>query len=179
MYRAPGDGPPTRVLGLDLGERRIGVALGDLESRTAAPLITLSRGRTISDDARVIARLATEHRAGALVVGLPFDMAGGEGLQALKTREWAEAIAAATGLSVRYRDERLSSERAERRIGPATRGRAGGPPTGAQRDARRARIDREAAAMILQDEMDADMTGNTGTPTAVLEQADDEGRDSR
>lgn len=154
--RVEGTGP-GRVLGLDVGERRIGVALGDLAARTAAPLATLARARTIAEDARVIARLAAEHRAGALVVGLPLDMSGTEGQQALRTREWAEAVAAATGLPVRYRDERLSSERAERRIGPAARGRAGGPPTAAQRDSRRARIDREAAAVILQDEMD-DMT---------------------
>ena len=149
-------GRPTRVLGLDVGEKRIGVALGDLESRIAAPLITLSRSRTTGEDACVIARLAAEHRAGALVVGLPLDMSGIEGTQALKTREWAEAVAEAAGLPVRYRDERLSSERAERRMSAPARGRAGGPPTTAQRDARRARIDREAAAVILQDELDAD-----------------------
>jgi putative holliday junction resolvase len=179
MSGAQGGGPPTRVLGLDVGERRIGVALGDLESRIAAPLTTLSRGRTIADDARVIARLATEHRAGALVVGLPLDMSGDEGQQALKTRAWAEAIGGVTGLPVRYRDERLSSERAERRIGPATRGRSGGPPSGAQREARRARIDREAAAVILQDEMDAEVAMDAGAVTAGLERTDDENGDSR
>jgi putative holliday junction resolvase len=167
--------PSTGVLGLDVGERRIGVALGDLATRTAAPLTTLSRGRTIAEDARVIARLATEHRAGALVVGLPLDMSGGEGQQALRTREWAEAIAAATGLPVRYRDERLSSERAELRIGPPTRGRAGGPPTAAQREARRARIDREAAAVILQDEMDGETTRDAGTAPAGFKGIDESG----
>ncbi len=82
-------------------------------------------------------------------------MNGGEGLQATRTREWAVAVADATGLALRFRDERLSSERAEHRIGRAARGRSGGPPTAAQRDAHRARIDREAAAVILQDELDA------------------------
>jgi RNase H-fold protein (predicted Holliday junction resolvase) len=82
-------------------------------------------------------------------------MDGSEGLQATKTREWAQAIELATGLLVRYRDERLTSERAERRIGGAARGRSGGPPSAAQRDAYRARVDREAAALILQDEFDA------------------------
>ena len=143
-----------RVLGIDVGEKRIGIAIGEPAARTAAPLTTISRARTIEEDARVIARLAAEHGVRSLVVGLPLDMSGSEGQQAARTREWADAVAVATGLPVRYRDERLSSERAERRIGPATRGRAGGPPTAAQREARRARIDREAAAVILQDEMD-------------------------
>jgi RNase H-fold protein (predicted Holliday junction resolvase) len=53
------------------------------------------------------------------------------------------------------RDERLTSHLAEQRLGPMTRGRSGGPPTRAQRDAYRARVDREAAAIILQDEIEA------------------------
>ena len=81
-------------------------------------------------------------------------MDGSESPQAERTRDWAEAVSAATGLAVRYRDERLTSERAERRIGGAARGRSGGPPTAAQREAYRARVDREAAALILQDEFD-------------------------
>jgi putative holliday junction resolvase len=156
------EGELTCLIGLDVGEKRIGVALGDRTSRSAMPLITISRARTIAEDARVIARLAAEHHAGALVVGLPLDMSGDEGPQAIKTREWADTVAEVTGLPVTYRDERLSSERAERRIGPAQRGRAGGPPTPSQRDARRARIDREAAAVILQDLLDDEMAGGGG-----------------
>jgi RNase H-fold protein (predicted Holliday junction resolvase) len=53
------------------------------------------------------------------------------------------------------RDERLTSHVAEQRLGPMKRGRSGGPPSRAQRDAYRARVDREAAAIILQDELDA------------------------
>jgi putative holliday junction resolvase len=143
------------VLGIDLGGRRVGVAVGDLEARIATPFGTLSRGRNVAEDAATIARLAAEQDAGALVVGLPLDMDGGEGPQAILTREWAEAVSAATGLPLRLRDERLTSERAERRIGTAGRGRSGGPPSAAQREAHRARIDREAAALILQDDLDA------------------------
>jgi putative Holliday junction resolvase len=155
-----GAGTPRRVLGIDLGERRIGVAVGDLDARIATPLMTLSRARSIVADARVISRLASEQRATGLVVGLPLDMDGGEGLQAIRTREWAVAVGGVTGLPVRFRDERLSSERAERRVGTPARGRSGGPPTAAQRDGHRARIDREAAALILQDELDAMVTEN-------------------
>ena len=146
-----------RIIGIDLGDRRIGIALGDLAERTASPFTTLRRSKTVAEDARVLSRLAGEQDVEVLVVGLPLDMDGGEGLQVVKTREWAEAVAAATGLQVRFRDERLTSERAERRIGTAGRGRSGGPPSAAQRDAHRARIDREAAALILQDELDATM----------------------
>lgn len=155
---APVDRPLGRagsVVGIDLGERRIGLALGDSSTRTATPFATLSRGRTVAEDATAIGRVAAEQSAGLLVVGLPLNMDGTEGAQAARTRQWAEAVAAATGLPLRYRDERLTSERAERRIGSPARGRSGGPPSAAQREAYRARVDREAAALILQDEFDA------------------------
>jgi putative Holliday junction resolvase len=154
---APGDAAfedEQRFLGIDLGERRIGVAVGDPARRVASPLTTISRAKTVAADAVVISRLAAEQRVSTLVVGLPLDMDGGESLQAARTREWAEAVAVATGLPLRYRDERLTSERAERRIGGAARGRSGGPPSAAQRNAYRGRVDREAAALILQDEFD-------------------------
>jgi RNase H-fold protein (predicted Holliday junction resolvase) len=93
-------------------------------------------------------------------------MDGGEGPQATRTRQWAEAVASATGLSLWFRDERLTSERAERRIGGAGRGRSGGPPSAAQREAYRARVDREAAALILQDELDATTTENSERSTS-------------
>jgi putative Holliday junction resolvase len=160
-----GSVPARRVLGIDLGERRIGVALGDLDARIATPLTTLSRAKTIQQDALVISRLAAEQRVAGLVVGLPLDMSGEEGKQAIRTREWAMAVAGATGLPVRFRDERLSSERAERRIGTPARGRSGGPPTAVQRDGRRARIDKEAAALILQDELDAMASGERESET--------------
>jgi putative holliday junction resolvase len=145
----------SRLLGIDLGERRIGIALGDVQTRSAMPLKTLSRGRTAEDDARVLVRLAAEQQAGELVVGLPLNTDGSEGPQATRTREWAAAVAQASGLPLRFRDERLTSVRAEARIGGPARGKSGGPPSPAQRDAHRARIDREAAALILQDEFDA------------------------
>ena len=150
-------GAPTarRVLGIDLGERRIGVALGEVQTHSALPLATLSRARSIDEDARVVARLAAEQRADGLVVGLPLNADGSEGPQAARTREWAVAVAAATGLPLQFRDERLTSVRAEQRIGGPARGRSGGPPSAKQRDAHRARIDREAAVLILQDELDA------------------------
>ena len=154
-------GRPRRIVGIDLGERRIGVALADVGSATALPFATLGRGKTVADDVATLSSLAAEQGAEALVVGLPLNMDGTEGPQAARTREWAEAVSAGCGLTLTYRDERLTSERAERRIGPAGRGRSGGPPSGAQREAYRARVDREAAALILQDELDATMNDDS------------------
>jgi len=151
---------PHRIVGIDLGERRIGIAIGDAQTRTASPYATLSRSKTVAQDAVAVSNLAAEQGAEALVVGLPLNMDGTEGPQAARTREWAEAVSAASGLPLSYRDERLTSERAERRIGPAGRGRSGGPPSPAQREAYRARVDREAAALILQDDLDATMNDN-------------------
>ena len=145
----------SRLLGLDLGERRIGVAVADDDGR-ARPLSHAPPGaRTVEDDAGRSVRLATEQDAGELVVGLPLEAAGGEGEQARVTRAWVEAVSPLVRLPISFRDERLSSHLAEQRLGPMKRGRSGGPPTATQRDAYRARVDREAAAIILQDELDA------------------------
>jgi putative Holliday junction resolvase len=144
----------SRILGLDLGEKRIGVAVAD-EAGIAMPLTTLQRAATPAADAAAIARLLSEQRATEIVVGLPFEAAGHEGAQAGITRDWVAAVQPLPDAPGRYRDERLPSHLAELRLGPMKRGRSGGPPSRTQRDAYRARVDREAAAIILQDELDA------------------------
>jgi len=121
----------------------------------ARPLATIRRGRDLDADAASLGRVAEEQHATELVVGLPLEASGDEGPQARLTRDWAEALAERLGLPLSLRDERLSSHLAEQRIGPMKRGRSGGPPTAAQREAYRSRVDREAAAIILQDELDA------------------------
>jgi putative holliday junction resolvase len=145
----------SRLLGIDLGGRRIGLAIADGDGTPARPLATVPRRRTVAADAEVIGRLVGEHEIGTLVVGMPLEASGQSGSQAGLTRDWAEALAALLDLPLAYRDERLSSHRAEERLGPMKRGRSGGPPSRHQRDAYRARVDREAAAIILQDELDA------------------------
>lgn len=144
------------ILGLDLGERRIGVAIAEVGGLAARPLTTVPRGRGVPADAARLRALIDEHAAGELVVGLPLEAAGGEGPQARLTRDWVEAIMAVLdrAVIVTFRDERLTSHLAESRLGPMRRGRSGGPPTRHQREAYRARVDREAAAIILQDELD-------------------------
>jgi putative holliday junction resolvase len=144
----------TALLGVDLGERRIGIALAEDEASPALPLTTLRRARTPAADATALAALIEANGIEELVVGLPLEAAGQEGPQAAISRRWAEAIGTLLPVRVTLRDERLTSHLAETRLGPMKRGRSGGPPTKAQRDAYRARVDREAAAIILQDELD-------------------------
>jgi putative Holliday junction resolvase len=83
------------------------------------------------------------------------EASGVEGAMAETARAWATELGARLGLPVALRDERLTSFEAERRLGRMPRGRSGGPPSRTQRNAFRARIDREAASVILQDELDA------------------------
>jgi putative Holliday junction resolvase len=143
----------SRILGADLGERRIGLAVADGDGGRAIALVTLRRS-TPAQDAAAIARIATEQGADELVVGLPLHASGDAGTQAEITRTWVAALEPLVGLTITLRDERLTSHLAEQRLGPMKRGRSGGPPSRTQRDAYRGRVDREAAAIILQDELD-------------------------
>jgi putative Holliday junction resolvase len=144
-----------RLLGVDLGERRIGLALADGDGGAAFPLATLRRARSAQADAAALLEIVRQHEVAELVVGLPLEASGEEGPQARLTRSWVEDVQPRIGLPVTLRDERLTSHLAEQRIGPMKRGRSGGPPSASQRHAYRARIDREAAAIILEDELDA------------------------
>ncbi len=143
-----------RLLGVDLGARRVGIAVADTATGSVRPLVTLRRTDE-ERDAALIGRLAQEQGATSLVVGLPLDMDGSEGAQAALTRAWAEAVAKRVGLPLSLRDERLTSVTAEARLGRPRRGTSGGPPTRRARAAYRARVDREAAVGILQAELDA------------------------
>jgi putative Holliday junction resolvase len=160
----------TRALGIDLGERRIGIAIADGPGAGARPLTTLRRGRHVDVDADALLTLIQTNDIEELVVGLPIDAAGHEGPQAALTRAWVEDIRARLGedVTITLHDERLSSHVAETRLGPMKRGRSGGPPTRHQRDEYRARVDREAAAVILQDALDtrasaSDLSGQPST----------------
>ena len=145
------------ILGVDLGERRIGLAIADAGGLAARPLTTVSRARSLDlgDDAASLARIVAEQSVAELVVGLPLEANGAHGPMAEAASTWAHAVADRLGLPVTLRDERLSSHLAESRLGPMPRGRSGGPPSRTQRDRYRERVDREAAAIILQDELDA------------------------
>jgi putative Holliday junction resolvase len=157
---------PGSILGLDIGSQRIGVAVAEPGGLTARPLTTLVRRHRAPGAGSVeagpdaatlaaISRLVAEQRAGEIVVGLALEASGSEGPMAAATRAWAAELHERLGLPVTLRDERLSSHVAESRLGPMPRGRSGGPPSRSQRERYRGRVDREAAAVILQDELDA------------------------
>ena len=141
------------LLGVDLGERRIGVAAGSAE-RGARGVATIRRNADAARDAETLARLAAEQGASEVVVGLPLNADGSEGRQAGLTRDWVAAVTPLLGLPVVLRDERWTSMDAEAGLGRARRGRSGGPPSSAARNRRRADIDREAARRIVQAEID-------------------------
>ena len=129
------------VIGLDVGERRIGVAVSDPLGKTAQPLETISR------DDRAVDRLAEIARgtgAERLVVGLPLLMDGSEGAQARLVREFAEGLAAALGLPLEYIDERLTTREAEAVLVLG----------GVKRKKKREASDRLAAALILRTYID-------------------------
>lgn len=133
------------VLGLDLGSRRIGVALSDDSGRIALPQGAFLR-RGLRRDLEHLAALIRERSVDEIVVGLPIHMNGSEGAEAREARAFADALAKASGLSVQCLDERWSSreaERAMREVSPkAGRGR--------RRAAReRGEIDAAAASLIL------------------------------
>lgn len=151
----------TRMLGIDLGERRIGIAIAEGEGATARPLATLKRAATVDLDAANLSALIVTHEVEELVIGLPLQASGMEGAQSALTRAWTSAIADRIAIPMTFRDERLTSHVAEGRLGPMKRGRSGGPPSKTQRDAYRARVDREAAAIILQDELDSRGQGHS------------------
>ena len=136
-----------RILGLDVGERRIGVAISDPDRRLAVPLRVLEC-RDRKADTRTIIKLAEAEGAEALVVGHPLTLAGGKSPQTRLVEEFAERLAKATTLPVELWDERLTSVQAER--GPAR------PKAGRPKSKRRPRApdDDLAAALILQAYLD-------------------------
>jgi putative Holliday junction resolvase len=150
----------SAILGIDIGTRRIGVAIAEAGDLAARPLTTIPRASgKPGRDLEALGALARTHGVTELVVGLPLEAGGAAGPMAVAARAWADAAGRALGLPVTLRDERLSSSVAESRLGPMPRGRSGGPPSRTQRGRYRERVDREAAAIILQDELDARRVG--------------------
>lgn len=134
-----------RVLAVDVGTRRIGVAVSDPTGTVASPLATVPR-RTPAEDAKALAALAAEHAATTLVVGLPVTLAGRVGPAAKAVRAWLDELAPLLpGLDLQLADERLSTVAAERAL-------VGG---GVRRRARREVVDQVAASVFLQTWLDA------------------------
>ncbi len=140
-------GDVGRIVGLDVGERHIGVAISAPEGRLAVPLRVLER-RGDEADTRTITQLARDEDAVALVVGDPLSLDGSAGPQAHRVRAFAARLAAASGLPLELWDERLTSVQAARaRVGPRKR-----LARGAKK--RREPEDDLAAAIILQSYLD-------------------------
>ncbi len=134
-----------RFLGIDHGERRIGVALSDAMGLTAQPLLTLHRTQ-LRADMRSLARLARRHQVTEIVVGLPLHLSGDASPRSQAAREFATQLQAATHIPVHLWDERMSTAEAHRHLDAA--GRAAGA-------GRRDVIDQVAAVLILQSYLDA------------------------
>lgn len=134
---------PGRIMALDLGARRIGVALSDPTRRLASPLTTL-RAEPRDLVLRRIAQLVHDHEVTELVVGLPLTLRGEIGPQAKVVQEFIEVLRGVVSAPIHTIDERLTSAEAERRM----------IELGLKPEQRRARIDEVAASIILQDFLD-------------------------
>ncbi|MDL1896966.1 Holliday junction resolvase RuvX [Anaerolineae bacterium CFX7] len=133
-----------RYLGLDVGNKRVGVAVGNSVTRLASPLAVIVRA-TLAQDAAQLAQWIREYDAETLVVGLPRNADDSDGVQAALTRAYAEELQTQLGLPLHYQDERYSTATARR----AQQARGLNEKRG------RATLDAVAAAVILQDFLDA------------------------
>jgi len=134
----------TRVLGIDLGTKRIGIALSDPNGVLATPLLTVTH-RSTREDVAQVAALCRTHSVTRIIVGWPRSMDGTVGPAAQRAAAFAERLRVTTALPVELWDERLSTVAAERAL---IRG-------GARREDRRDLRDRVAAALVLQNYLDA------------------------
>lgn len=133
-----------RVLGLDVGDRRIGVAVSDPLGITAQRLTVIER-RGLTHDLQAVARLVQQHQAESLVVGLPLMMSGEAGEQAKKVTGFVEALRGIVSCPVHALDERLTTVQGERAL----------LETDTRRKRRKELIDQLAAQLILQAYLDA------------------------
>lgn len=133
-----------RVMALDVGERRIGVAMSDEMGRFAAPFATLKatpRGRVLEQ----IAALVRQYTVLEVVVGLPLTMGGDIGPQARTVQSFANELETVLGRAVRFFDERLTTVAADQMM----------RELGVKTEKRKARLDEVAASIILQDYLDS------------------------
>jgi putative Holliday junction resolvase len=135
--------PGQRLLGLDLGEKTIGLALSDTMATIATPMETLPRGK-FAKDAEKILSLISEHNIGALIIGLPLNMDGSEGPSVQSARAFARNFAAKSGVAIVFQDERLSTAAVTRTLLEAD----------SSRTKRAHVVDKMAAAYILQIALD-------------------------
>jgi len=131
-----------RILGIDFGERRIGLALSDPTGTIACPLPTLTRRMGKRPPIKAIAEIVAENEVDAMVMGLPLNPAGDETEWCAEVRRVGALLEDRTGLTMHYVDERMTSVQAERAV------RSLGLPK--KERERKGRIDAAAAVLILQ-----------------------------
>jgi putative holliday junction resolvase len=138
--------PPdlSRILALDLGKRRIGVAISDPLRITAQGLPNLVRTR-IRDDLDALEQIVREREVGLILLGNPMNMKGTEGRQSVWVREFATAAEKRTGVPVKLWDERLTSVEAGRVL----------RSSGISIEKRAAAVDRLSAVILLQSYLDS------------------------
>jgi putative Holliday junction resolvase len=142
-----------RIVGLDVGERRIGVAVADERAPVALPVAVIER-KELPADLDAIARLVQEQGAEVIVIGLPISLNGSLGPQAQAVEAFGRELSARLPLPIEYWDERLSTVEAQRRLASAGHR---GPKAKAQRDAL-------AAAIILQGYLDHQAQASPSSP---------------
>lgn len=133
-----------RYLGLDVGNRRIGVAVSDELGLTAQPVLTLERRRNSREDLRSLARLARRFGVVGIVVGNPKNLSGAAGPQSARTQAFAAQLSELSGLPIHLWDERLTTHEAHQILYEAGH---------ARQDHQRV-VDRVAATLILQSFLD-------------------------
>ncbi len=132
-----------RLLGLDMGDKTIGLALSDAALIVATPMETIRRTRFTADAAKLIGLIAA-HEVGALVIGLPVNMDGSEGPRCQSVRQFAANLLGKTDIGIAFWDERLSTAAVTRTLIEADVSRA----------RRKEVVDKMAAAYILQGALD-------------------------
>ena len=134
-----------RALGLDLGSKRIGVAISDRSGTIASPLTVLARSRSRRTDHERIAELVREEQAEVVVVGMPRSLSGAQGPAARAATAEMTALASVVDVPVEPYDERFTTVTATRALAES----------GVRGPARRRVVDKVAAAVILQSWLDA------------------------
>lgn len=135
---------PPRYLALDIGSKRIGVAVSDELGITAQPVLTLERRRNPREDLRSLARLCRRFSVSGIVVGNPLKLTGEVSPMAARVKGFAAELGALTGLPIHLWDERLTSHEAHQLL----------YESGHARQEHRRVIDQVAATMILQSFLD-------------------------
>lgn len=134
-----------RILALDVGRKRIGLAVSDAAGWGAQGLDTLQR-KSLGEDLKRISQIAKERKANLLLLGLPLHMDGREGEMTAFVRQFGTRLEKATGLRVEFQDERLTSVTAEERLSE------GGMSLDKMlAEKRKGAVDRLAAVIILED----------------------------